>query len=252
MLIAANWKMNKTRVESESFANELLSWVEKNNLRSKILICPPFINIPFVYNILCKTAVQIGAQNCFFEKEGAYTGEISPQMLVSVGCKYVIIGHSERRTHFGENDEVINRKIKSALASELKPIFCVGETLNEREMQLTNNVLERQIRIGLCAIDSNIMENIVIAYEPVWAIGTGISATTEQIDEAHNFIRKLLVDLFGNSGKAVLILYGGSLNSNNAYEIFSLENVNGGLIGKASLDVKEFIQIVEKSEQILS
>jgi triosephosphate isomerase len=252
MLIAANWKMNKTREESQTFANELLNWLGNNTLRSSVLICPPFVNIPYVYEILCNTSVQIGAQNCHFEKEGAYTGEISPQMLISANCKYVIIGHSERRTYFHEDDETINKKIKNALNFGLKPIFCIGETLKERKMELTNNVLERQIRIGLDGIDSSTLENIVIAYEPVWAIGTGISATNEQIDEAHNFIRKLLVDSFGESGNSVLILYGGSLNSKNAYEIFSLANVNGGLIGKASLDVNEFIQIIKTSEQILS
>jgi len=252
MLIAANWKMNKTREESQTFANELLSWLGNNTLRSSVLICPPFVNIPYVYDILGNSIVQIGAQNCHFEKEGAYTGEISPQMLISANCKYVIIGHSERRTYFHEDDETINKKIKNALNFGLKPIFCIGETLKERKMQLTNNVLERQIRIGLDGIDSSTSENIVIAYEPVWAIGTGISATNEQIDEAHNFIRKLLVDSFGESGNSVLILYGGSLNSKNAYEIFSLANVNGGLIGKASLDVNEFIQIIKASEQILS
>jgi triosephosphate isomerase len=252
MLIAANWKMNKTREESQTFANELLNWLGNNTLRSSVLICPPFVNIPYVYDILGNSSVQIGAQNCHFEKEGAYTGEISPQMLISANCKYVIIGHSERRTYFHEDDETINKKIKNALNFGLKPIFCIGETLKERKMQLTNNVLERQIRIGLDGIDSSTLENIVIAYEPVWAIGTGISATNEQIDEAHNFIRKLLVDSFGESGNSVLILYGGSLNSKNAYEIFSLANVNGGLIGKASLDVNEFIQIIKTSEQILS
>ncbi len=251
MLIAANWKMNKTPGESLLFVNELLKWVRKRNPKSQILICPPYLSIPSLFEILQKSRIHLGAQNCHYEKKGAFTGETSPEMLSAAGCEYVIIGHSERRTYFHENDELINKKIKSTLNFGLKPIFCIGENLIERKRLLTNNVLERQIRIGLEEISSDLLNRIVIAYEPVWAIGTGISAANEQIKDAHDFIRNLLSQLFGNTGKDVMILYGGSLSSKNAEDIFSLENVNGGLIGKASLDVEEFTRIIEISEKIL-
>lgn len=251
MLIAANWKMNKTPSQSLLFAKELLKWVEERTPKSQILICPPYINIPYLLEILQKSKINLGAQNCHYEKEGAFTGETSPEMLSSAGCEYVIIGHSERRTYFREDDELINKKIKSALNFGLKPIFCIGENLIERKRLLTYNVLERQIRIGLEEISSNILNRIVIAYEPVWAIGTGISASNQQIKDAHDYIRNLLLQIFGNAGKEVMILYGGSLNSKNAEEIFSIENVNGGLIGKSSLDIEEFTRIIDISEKIL-
>ncbi|MCX7908963.1 MAG: triose-phosphate isomerase [Ignavibacteria bacterium] len=249
MLIAGNWKMHKTLKEAEELASDIFNWVETNRPKSDVAVCPPFPFLHTISKIIAGTKIYLGAQNCYHEPEGAFTGEVSPPMLVSVGCKFVIIGHSERRTYFSENDQLINAKIQAALRFNLSPIFCIGETLQERQENRTYEIVERQIKIGLNNISIEQIRNIVIAYEPVWAIGTGVSANTEQIDEAHRFIRKLLINTFGPECNDTLILYGGSLNSKNAKEILSLPDVNGGLIGKASLDSKEFTKIIEYAEQ---
>jgi triosephosphate isomerase len=249
MLIAGNWKMHKTFTEANNLAKQIAEWVDSNKPKSQVAICPPF---PFLYSIsqlLNGSKVKLGAQNCHYEPEGAFTGEVSPSMLSSVGCYHVILGHSERRTYFHETDDIINKKILSALQFGLNPIFCIGETLTERQNNQTFAVIERQIQNGLKNIALNQIPHIVIAYEPVWAIGTGISATVDQIDEAHKFIRNLLVNLFNEAGRDILILYGGSLNSKNANEILKLPEVNGGLIGKSSLDALEFTTIIEFAEK---
>lgn len=251
MLIAGNWKMHKTLEDALELAYQIKNWIGNNKLKAKVAICPPFAFIYPIAKLIEGSKIGLGAQNCYFLAEGAYTGEISPPMLASIGCQYVIIGHSERRTHFNEDNELINKKIISALNFGLKPIFCIGETLEERQAGRTFDILERQIRIGLQTVSAHLIERIIIAYEPVWAIGTGISAKTEQIDEAHKFIKQFLETLFPNSAEQVLILYGGSLNANNAKEILSIPDVYGGLIGKASLDAKEFIKIIEHAEQIV-
>ncbi|MCX7880382.1 MAG: triose-phosphate isomerase [Ignavibacteria bacterium] len=249
-LIAGNWKMNKNVSESLAFVDLLLKWLEENNPSSKIIICPPFTSLYPISEKLQGSSLSLGAQNCHWEEKGAFTGEISPSMIASIGCQYVIIGHSERRTYFSETDNTINRKILSATRFGLKPIFCIGETLQERNDGLTFNVIERQIRLGLKGISKTEINRITIAYEPVWAIGTGVSAELYQIDEAHKFIKTLLANLFEVSGEEILILYGGSLNSNNATEIFSLPEVYGGLIGGASLDFTEFTKIISIAEKI--
>ncbi len=249
MLIAGNWKMHKTFTEANNLAKQIAEWVGSNKPKSEVAICPPF---PFLYSIsqlLNGSKVKLGAQNCHYEPEGAFTGEVSPSMLSSVGCYYVILGHSERRTYFHETDDIINKKILSALQFGLNPIFCIGETLTERQNNQTFAVIEKQIQNGLKNIALNQIPHIVIAYEPVWAIGTGISATVDQIDEAHKFIRNLLVNMFNEAGRDILILYGGSLNSKNANEILKLPEVNGGLIGKSSLDALEFTSIIEFAEK---
>lgn len=249
MLIAGNWKMYKNLTEAVELAEIISRWVEANRPKSTIEISPPFPFLHPISKIIEGTMVKLGAQNCHYQPEGAFTGEISPSMLASVGCQYVIIGHSERRTFFKEDDILISKKIHAVVNYSLKPIFCIGETLDERQNNLTYKVLERQIQTGLTNLQKEFIQKIVIAYEPVWAIGTGISATTEQINEAHEFVRNLLVELFNDEGRKILILYGGSLNSKNAKEILSLPNVHGGLIGKASLDASEFIKIIEYAEQ---
>lgn len=249
MLIAGNWKMHKNLAEAISLAIDIAYWVQRRQVRSKVAICPPFPFLLEIARLIEYSKVKVGAQNCHYESEGAYTGEVSPRMLASIGCEYVILGHSERRQYFLESDELINRKILTALDFGLKPIFCIGETLEERRDGKTFEIVERQINIGLHNVPLDLLHNIVIAYEPVWAIGTGISAKTEQIDEAHKFIRELLKGKFGDSGSELLILYGGSLNSKNASEILSLPEVNGGLIGKASLEASEFTKIIEYAEQ---
>ncbi|MGB9772248.1 MAG: triose-phosphate isomerase [Candidatus Kapaibacteriota bacterium] len=249
MLIAGNWKMHKTLKDAVNLASRIVDWASQTKPRSQVAICPPFPFLESISRLLNGSMVGLGAQNCHYENEGAYTGEVSPPMLKSVGCDFVIIGHSERRTYFQENDELINKKILSALNFDLRPIFCIGETLSEREKNLTFEVIERQIRKGLEKVTTWQAEKIFVAYEPVWAIGTGISAKTEQIDDAHRFIRNLLVEMFNERGQKIAILYGGSLNSKNAREIFSLPEVNGGLIGKSSLDSEEFTKIVDFAEE---
>jgi len=251
ILIAGNWKMHKNLEDAIELASRIVEWTTLNNPRAGVAICPPFPFLHPLKNVVEGSKVRLGAQNCHYEAEGAYTGEVSPRMLASLGCEFVIIGHSERRAYFNENDKLINRKLLAALKYGLKPIFCIGETLQEREQGQTFSVIERQIRAGLNNVADAELEAITIAYEPVWAIGTGISASTNQIDEAHNFIRKLLRELYGRAGENVLILYGGSLNSKNAPEILALNEVYGGLIGKASLDAEEFTKIINFAEQVI-
>ncbi len=250
MLIAGNWKMHKTLKDALELAYQIKNWVATNNLRVEVAICPPFAFLYPIAELIKESQIGLGAQNCHYLPEGAFTGEISPPMLVSIGCQYVIIGHSERRTHFNESNELINKKIISALNFGLKPIFCIGETLEERKEGRTFDIIENQIKSGLQSVENKLLHKLIIAYEPVWAIGTGISAKTEQIEEAHKFIRKTLQELYPNAGDNILILYGGSLNGGNAKEILSISDVHGGLIGKASLDNREFTKIIEYAEQI--
>lgn len=249
ILIAGNWKMHKTLKDALELAYRIKDWVVTNNLRVEVAICPPFTYLYPIAELIKDSKIALGAQNCYYPPEGAFTGEISPRMLVSIGCQYVIIGHSERRTHFNESNELINKKIISALDFGLKPIFCIGETLEERREGKTFDILESQIKTGLQSVSTKLIHKLIIAYEPVWAIGTGISAKTEQIEEAHKFIRKTLQELFPKDGDNILILYGGSMNRSNAKEILEILDVHGGLIGKASLDDAEFTKIIEYAEQ---
>jgi len=243
-LIAGNWKMFKTCGEAADTALELAGLVETTS-NVEIMIAPPFTALVPVADTLRGTRVALGAQNLHWEKEGAFTGELSAAMLVSAGCSHVIIGHSERRQYFGETDETVNRKIRAALAHELVPVFCVGESDDEREAGDTFSVLDKQIRKGLEGFSPNDLGSLVVAYEPVWAIGTGKTATKEQAQEIHRFIRSLMADLFGDAlAKSVRILYGGSVKPDNVSALMSMADVDGALVGGASLDAETFSRIV--------
>lgn len=245
-LIAANWKMNKGVVESEKFAEEMKSFFDRTkNLNCDVVIIPPFTTIHLVYKKTNGTDIKIGAQNVHFATNGAYTGEISCQMLKSCGCKYVIVGHSERRQYFNETNEIVNKKVLKVLDEGLKPILCIGETLVEHQDKLTEAVIEEQLTHCLCQVPADQMDKVVIAYEPVWAIGTGKNATPHQAESVHHFIRKKLKKMYSDEiALNVRIIYGGSVNSANAKELFALEAINGALVGGASLDEKSFIEII--------
>ncbi len=243
LLIAGNWKMHKTPSQTEEYFKEFLPKVEgvKN---VEILICPPFIGIPKAVEMTRNSAVKIGGQNCYFEKEGAFTGEVSPVMLKEAGCEYVILGHSERRHIFGESDELINKKVLAALDEGLKVILCVGETLEERESGLTFTVVESQLKLGLSGAEDR-LDQIEIAYEPVWAIGTGVAAKPEDAEEVHAFIYEKLKELNPKAAEKVRVLYGGSVKPSNAKELLSQPHVKGVLVGGASLKPDSFAQIVK-------
>jgi len=249
MIIAGNWKMNKDIKETFDFLLPLKNNLIGQNLNVEVVVCPPFTSLFIASDILRETNIKIGAQNMFYEVEGAYTGEISPKMLKSVRCEYVILGHSERRRYFGETDEIVNKKVKKAIEFGLKPIVCVGETLEERENGETFKVLEKQIKGVLEGLTYEQMRNVVIAYEPVWAIGTGRNATPDQAQEAQRFIRELVAGLF-NDGIAqnLTIQYGGSVTPENAYSLLSQPDVDGSLVGGASLKVDAFLKIIKAGE----
>lgn len=243
-LIAGNWKMFKTCSEAVETAGQLVK-LTNDVTDADVVIAPPFTALSSVSEIIKGTCVSLGAQNLFWETEGAYTGEISPPMLLSAGCKYVIIGHSERRQYFGETDETVNKKIKAAIQNGLVPIFCVGESEKEREAKDTFSVLDKQIKIGLKESSSDDLKMLVIAYEPVWAIGTGKTATSGQVQEVHLFLRSLLEKNFGNLlANSIRILYGGSVKPNNIAELMEMPDVDGALIGGASLSAETFSKIV--------
>lgn len=243
-LIAGNWKMFKTCNQAVETAGQLVKQVEKA-IAVDVMIAPPFTALLPVSEVVKKSNVFLGAQNLFWEKEGAYTGEISPAMLVSAGCRYVIIGHSERRQFFGETDVTVNNKIMAAIKGDLIPILCVGETEKEREAAETFAVLDKQFNKGLEGFSSDDLETLVIAYEPVWAIGTGKTATKDQAQEVHQFLRLLLEKRYGNVlAKAIRILYGGSVKPNNIQELMAMPDIDGALVGGASLDAEVFAQIV--------
>ena len=241
IIIAGNWKMHKTNEEAEKLARGLLGVVKPRD-NVKMVLCPPFTALERVSKVIEGSFIELGAQNLFYEKEGAYTGEISPLMLKSVGCRYVIIGHSERRKYFKETDELINRKIRSAIQEGLIPIFCVGETLEERERGKAQVVVERQVREGLKDIDRE--GEVVIAYEPVWAIGTGKTATPETASQMHKFIRAIIGEIWGEvKAQEITILYGGSVKPENIDSLMSQDEIDGVLVGGASLDVNSFARI---------
>lgn len=246
IIFAGNWKMNKTVEDSLDLTNglkrELLDIQE-----CKIIICPPYTSLSCVSDALLDTNIELGTQNMFWQEQGAYTGEISPLMIKDIGCNYVIIGHSERRKYFKEDEEIVNNKIKLALKNNLKPIFCLGETLEQREARKTIDVVQIQLLGGLKDISVQEIANIIIAYEPVWAIGTGINATAEQAEEVHAFIREKLTGLYGDGiAAAVSILYGGSVKSDNIEELMAEIDIDGVLVGGASLGIDSFSEIVKK------
>jgi triosephosphate isomerase len=242
-IVAGNWKMNTSLEDAKQLAKSL----KENSLQdtsSKLVVCPPFVWIHAVSEILRDTNISVGAQNCAASASGAFTGEVSASMLKELGVEYVILGHSERRAMFGDTDAVILEKCKQALAADLKIIFCCGETLAEREVGKLENVLTTQLSAVLKGIDQLTSANLVIAYEPVWAIGTGLTATPEQAESAHGFIRNLLVEILGNEvGLEISLLYGGSCNATNAASLFEKDNIDGGLIGGASLKSTDFLKI---------
>jgi len=242
-LIAGNWKMYKTCSEAAETAAQLAALVAKAT-DVDIMIAPPFTALAPVSDVVKKSLVLLGAQNLYWEKEGAYTGQISAAMLVSAGCQYVIIGHSERRQYFGETDATVNSKIAAAIKGDLIPVVCVGETEKEREAAETFSVLEGQIQKGLEGFSADDLKTMVIAYEPVWAIGTGKTATKEQAQEVHQFLRSLLEKRFGNMlAKSIRILYGGSVKPNNIAELMAMPDIDGALVGGASLSAETFSQI---------
>lgn len=252
MLIAGNWKMNTLPTDGASLATSLKNSLANRKLHAEVLVCPPYTSLSAVADVIKGTDIMLGSQNCYYEEKGAYTGEVSPQMLMFLGCSNIIIGHSERRTIFNETDELINKKALAILKAGLRPIICIGETLEQRKNNQTFSILERQIADDFNGIDNKYIEKIVVAYEPVWAIGTGLAATTEQVQEAHAFIRLQLSNIFGDSASSIIILYGGSLNDQNAESLLELKDVNGGLIGGASLKSESFLSIINTAENILN
>ena len=244
-IIAGNWKMHNNISESQNLVTKLVNGLNDQNINREVIICPPFTSLTEVSNLLSGTKIELGAQNMHFENKGAFTGEISADMLKSIGCKYVILGHSERRNIFGETDELINRKIKQALISELTPIFCMGETLEQREDGITNDVIKKQISEGMKGLSEEDVNKIIIAYEPIWAIGTGKTATPDQAQEVHKFIRSLLRENFSeNSSQNIPVLYGGSVKPDNAEDLLAKEDIDGALVGGACLDADSFISII--------
>jgi len=244
-LVAGNWKMNKLVGEAVGLVNELKPLVaDVENV--DIVVCPTFTALYAVGQALEGSNVAMGGQNCYTKESGAYTGEIPPQMLADVGCTWTIVGHSERRQYFDESDEFLNAKLKFALASGLKVMFCIGETLEERESGKMNDVLVRHVMSGLQGLTEADFPNVAIAYEPVWAIGTGVTATPEQAQEAHAFVRSLVRDQFGESvAESVRIQYGGSVKPANAAELMAKPDVDGALVGGASLKAADFAAIVK-------
>jgi triosephosphate isomerase len=245
-LIVANWKMNKGLVQSQQFAEELKAYVDKHKkLRAEIILCPPFTSLDAVNKKLPGTPIKLGGQNMHHELMGAYTGEISAGMLKSCGCKYVILGHSERRQYANETNALINKKVLAALDEGLRPILCVGENLQEHDDKITEAVIEEQLAECLQHVSEEGMANIVIAYEPVWAIGTGKNASAHQAESVHNFIRKKLKKMYNDElSKNTRIIYGGSISPENAKELFTPATINGGLVGGASLEAESFIKII--------
>jgi triosephosphate isomerase (TIM) len=243
-VIAGNWKMFKTGAETRAFFEAFHPSV-KASKHCDIVVAPPFTSIAAAVEATQGSAIAIAAQNLHWEREGAFTGEVSARMIVEAGCKYVIIGHSERRQFFGETDESVHRKTQAALLAGLTPIVCVGETLPEREGGVTKDVLRRQFEGGFAALTEDSFSRILIAYEPVWAIGTGRTATPEIAEDAHRFIRELANGKFGEArANAVRILYGGSVKPDNVKGLMAQSDIDGGLVGGASLDPKSFAAIV--------
>ncbi len=247
-VVAGNWKMNKNLSEAVELISGLKNGLNEFTPNCEVIICPPFTNLETAGTIIKNSAIKLGAQNMYFEDSGAYTGEISADMLLSVGVEYVILGHSERRAIFGESDEIINKKIKKALSKGLKPIFCIGETLEQRESGVMKDVISTQVKNGLQGISAEEMANIILAYEPVWAIGTGKTATPEQAQEVHAFVRGILSELFGSeTSENTTIQYGGSVKPENAASLLSQTDIDGALVGGACLKADSFLGIIKSA-----
>jgi triosephosphate isomerase len=252
-IIAGNWKMYRTIAEAIELANGLKrEFYKLSNQSIEVVLCPPYTALSEVNEVITDSDIKLGAQDCYWEEEGAFTGEVSCKMLKDAGCDFVIIGHSERRQFFGETNESVNKKLKAALKTGLTPIMCVGEMLAEREKGLTFKVLDDHVQNGLKGISREELERIVIAYEPVWAIGTGKTATPAQAQEAQKYIRDLLVKLYNKeTAENVRIQYGGSVKPENIAELMNQPDVDGALVGGASLKVESFSEIVKKASEVV-
>ena len=248
-IIVANWKMYKTRAEAKAFCQALLPLLREVPA-ADVAICPPFTQLEVLAEELGGTPVKIGAQNFYPEKEGAFTGEVSPSMLKELGVSYVLIGHSERRQYFGETDFTVNKKVLAALEAGLHPIICVGESLEQRELGITMELIALQVKSALAGVPAEKVRKCVIAYEPIWAIGTGKTATAEQAAEVCTFIRTTVRHLYGaRIARSVTVQYGGSMKPANAAELLSQPDIDGGLIGGASLKAADFVEIVNAANQ---
>ncbi len=243
-IIAGNWKMNKTIAETKQLIGELVPLVADTN--NTVIICVPYTNLATAVELTKGTNIHVGAQNCHWKESGAYTGEIAPSMLVELGVEYVVLGHSERRTYFGETDNTVLLRTKAALAAGLKPIVCIGETLEERNNGQMEQVLSRQVKEGFKDVTVEELASVIVAYEPVWAIGTGVTATDEQANDAIAFVRSVFQEMYGKQASDELyIQYGGSMNDKNAQGLLSMSHIDGGLIGGASLVAEKFAQVVK-------
>ena len=243
-VIAGNWKMNMLPNETIDFIEKLAPEVKNTN--NEVILCVPYTDLFYALLTAQETNIKIGAQNMHFEESGAYTGEVSGKMLKSIGVEYVIIGHSERRQYFNETDETVNKKIKAAFANDLKPIVCVGETLEEREANRTEEIITTQTELALQGLTAEQVEKTIIAYEPIWAIGTGKTATAEDANNSIKAIRDKICQIYGQTiANGVIIQYGGSVKSTNAKELFEMSDIDGGLVGGASLKAEEFSKIVQ-------
>ncbi|MBE6732073.1 MAG: triose-phosphate isomerase [Ruminococcaceae bacterium] len=242
-VIAGNWKMNKTPAEAKALIEEMKPLVAGADC--EVVLCVPFVDIPAAIEAAKGSNIKIGAENVHFKASGAYTGEIAANMLKELGVEYVVIGHSERRQYFGETDQTVNLRTLAALEGGLKPIVCVGETLEQRELGYTETLLKFQTKMALTNVKASELKDVVIAYEPVWAIGTGVTATADQADEGNGFVRAAIAEAYGAEvAETVTVQYGGSMNAKNAEELVAKVNVDGGLIGGASLKAADFAVIV--------
>ena len=243
-LIAGNWKMYKTTSEAVETADALKKRTA-DATGVEVMIAPPFTAIPAVLDVLKESHIRVGAQNVHWEVEGAYTGEVSAEMLAAAGCQYVIVGHSERRQFFAETDEAVNRKLAAVLRAKLRPVMCIGETETQRESQQTFSVLDKQVENGLKGLFADSLKDLVIAYEPVWAIGTGKTASSAQAQEVHGYLRSKLSELFDAAfAGSIRILYGGSVKPDNISELMAMTDIDGALVGGASLEAESFARIV--------
>lgn len=243
-VIAGNWKMNKTPVETAELIGAMKPLVADANC--DVILCVPYVDLQTALYCTEGSNIKVGAENCHWAESGAFTGEISAGMLTSMGVEYVIIGHSERRQYFGETNDTVNLRVRAALNAGLKVILCVGETLEEREKNITFEVISTQAKIALAGVTEEELANVIIAYEPVWAIGTGKTATSEQANEVNNYIRGLIAELYSiDAANAFVVQYGGSMNAGNAAELLAQDDIDGGLIGGASLKAPDFAKIVE-------
>ena len=242
-IVAGNWKMNKTPREALELIETLKPMVGDND-KTEVVFCPPFVSLVLAAQAVKGTNIKIGAQNMYYEESGAYTGEVAPEMIKECGCEYVILGHSERRGYFGETDEIVNKKVLKAFEYDLKPIICVGETLEQREQGITVDLVRMQVKIALKDVKPEDAKKAVIAYEPIWAIGTGRTATSVQAEEVCGAIRQVVSEIYGTEvAEEIRVQYGGSVNAGNAAELFAMPNIDGGLVGGASLKA-DFAKIV--------